>query len=358
MILIAGGTGTLGTELVRHLTGTGTPMRILTRDARRAAQLPVQIAVGDVRDPASIGRAVTGCTAVVSAVHGFLGGRGAGPEEIDDLSNAHLIQAAAEAGVQRFVLLSALGARPDHPMALHRAKYRAEQHLRGSGMSWTVLRPSAYLETWTAIIAAKTAEGGPALVFGRGANPINFVSVRDVAALTALALTEPALHDQTIDVPGPVNLTMNELARTLGATRTRHIPRAALWVMAVAAAPVKPALARQAAAALIMDTTDMTADATELHQRFPHITWQPDTPTRRTPDARSLTAAVESVRATVSCRIGRRRPQPRPAQWPGWASHGGECSAKHGGRPDLLLPGYLHAQLRSPARPPTPDAPS
>jgi uncharacterized protein YbjT (DUF2867 family) len=210
---------------------------------------------------------------VVSAAHGFLGGRGAGPEAIDDRGNANLIQAAADAGVRRFVLLSVIGARPDHPMALHRAKYAAEQHLFASDLEWTVLRPSAYLETWAGVIGAKLASGGPALVFGRGDNPINFVSAGDVAVLVERAITDSTLCNQAIDIAGPDNLTMTQFAQLLGATKVRHIPRGALRVLAKAAAPVAPVFARQAAAAIVMDTTDSTADPHPLQQRFPDITW-------------------------------------------------------------------------------------
>jgi uncharacterized protein YbjT (DUF2867 family) len=197
----------------------------------------------------------------------------AGPEAIDDRGNRDLIKVAAEAGVHRFVLLSVLGARPNHPITLHRAKYAAEQHLSASGLDWTVLRPSAYLETWTGVIGAKLAAGGPALVFGHGTNPINFVSARDVAVLVERAVIDPTLCNQTIDVAGPDNLTMVQFAQLLGATKIRHIPRGALRVLAKAGAPVAPAIARQAAAAIVMDTTDMTADPAALHHRFPDITW-------------------------------------------------------------------------------------
>lgn len=273
MILVAGGTGTLGRAVIARLTASAKKVRVLTRNAAHADGLPADVCVGDVRDPAALAAAVDGCSTVVSAVHGFLGGRGAGPEAIDDRGNANLVRAAIDAGIPHFVMLSVFDARPDHPMSLHRAKYAAEQHLYASGLAWTVLRPSSYVETWTAVVGGKLASGGPGLVFGRGANPINFVAAGDVAALAERAITDPNLRGQAIDVPGPDNLTMVEFARLLGATKIRHVPRGMLRVISVAAAPVNPALARQATAALIMDTTDMTADAAPLHARFPDLTW-------------------------------------------------------------------------------------
>jgi uncharacterized protein YbjT (DUF2867 family) len=273
VILLAGGTGTLGRPLVSRLIASGDAVRVLTRDPAHAKELPGEIAIGDVRDARTLAAAVNGCRTVVSAVHGFLGGRNGGPEAVDDRGNANLLQAATEAGVDHFILLSVLDARPDHPMSLHRAKHAAEQHLYASGLAYTVLRPSAYLETWTGIIGGKLAGGGPAMVFGHGRNPINFVSVCDVVTLVEQAIHDPLLRHQTVDVPGPDNLTMTQLAQLLGATSIRHVPRGVLRILATCASPFAPAFARQAAAAVVMDSTSMAADATALHARFPHIAW-------------------------------------------------------------------------------------
>ncbi len=277
MILVAGGTGALGRETVARLTAAGREVRVLTRDAGHLAGPGVQVAVGDVRNPSTLASALKGALGVVSAVHGFLGGRGAGPEEIDHQGNRNLVRAAVDAGVEHFVLLSVLDARPDHPMSLHRAKYAAEQALHASPLSWTVLRPSSFVETWMDIVGAKLASGGPALVLGRADNPINFVSVQDVATLVERAFTEAALRAQTLDVPGPVNLTMEQLAFHLGASRARHVPRGALRFLSTILPPWAPAFARQTQAALIMDTTDMAADASALLARFPDIMWHPAT---------------------------------------------------------------------------------
>jgi uncharacterized protein YbjT (DUF2867 family) len=275
MILVAGGTGTLGRVVVSQLGAAGHEVRVLTRDARRAEGLDADLAVGDVRDSRSLTAATHGCSVVVSAVHGFLGGRGAGPDHIDHQGNGALVRAAVDAGVGHVVLLSVFDARPDHPMALHRAKYAAELDLHTSGLAWTVLRPTSYVETWIGIVAGKLTSGGPALVLGRGDNPINFVSVQDVAMLVGRALTDPALRNRTVDVVGADNLSLTELARRLGATRIRHVPRAGLRVASLVVAPFAPAAARAALAAVVMDTTEMAAEAAPLHAAFPGLSWHP-----------------------------------------------------------------------------------
>jgi len=273
MILVAGGTGTLGRVVVARLGAAGHDVRVLTREARRADGLTADLAVGDVRRAASLPMAVRGCSVVVSAVHGFLGGRGAGPEQIDHQGNAALLHAAVEAGVEHFVLLSVYDARADHPMELHRAKHAAELELRASGMAWTVLRPTSYVETWIPLIAGKLESGGPALVLGHGENSINFVSVQDVATLVERAVTDPALRNRTIDLIGSENLSMTQLAQRLGATRIRHVPRSVLRAASVALAPFAPAAARATGSAVLMDTTNMSADQAPLRAAFPDLSW-------------------------------------------------------------------------------------
>lgn len=263
MILAAGGTGALGSVVVTTLLARGAPVRVLTRDARRAAEFAgrVEICVGDVRDAADVSRAVAGCSTVVSAVQGFAGTDPAGPDAVDHQGNAALIRAAAGAGVDHFILVSVHGAARRHPMELHRCKFRAEQELRASGLSATIVRPTAFMETWLATLQEPITSRGTAMVFGRGDNPINFVSVRDVAALVEQATRAPELRGSEIDIGGPADLTLNQFTAVLIGTRDipiRHIPRPVMRVAAAALRPVRPALARLIHAGVVMDTTDMT----------------------------------------------------------------------------------------------------
>jgi uncharacterized protein YbjT (DUF2867 family) len=250
MIAIAGGTGRLGSLVARRLTERGVEVRVITRDPARAAhlrELPVQIVTADVRNRAGIRAAITGMTTVISAVHGFVGRGRVSPDSVDRDGNANLIDAAADLGVE-VILVSVVGASPDHPMELFRAKHAAEQYLISSGAAWTIVRSTAFVELWAEIMRKS-------IVFGRGENPINFVSVGDVAAAVERAALEPGQRGRAIEVGGPRNLTFNELASILQQARgesgtVRHIPRPALQLAA--------RFSRQARAAIAMDTIDMT----------------------------------------------------------------------------------------------------
>ncbi len=282
MILVAGGTGRLGTALVTRLAGRGLPVRVLTRDPARAAHLSaerVQVMTGDVREPASLAPAVRGAGVVVSAVHGFAGPGGVSPATVDCQGNINLIDAAMQAGAE-VVLMSVVGAAADSPMELFRMKHAAEQHLRASGAGWTIVRATAFLELWIDLLSQTAARSGRPVVFGRGTNPINFVSVTDVAALAEQAVTDPAARGRILEIGGPGNLTFNQLATAVQAAagRTsapRHVPPAMLRLIASTLGQVKPELGRQARAALIMDQTDLTHDATAIHQAYPGIPCTP-----------------------------------------------------------------------------------
>jgi NADH dehydrogenase len=278
VIVVAGGTGTLGARLVQRLAGQGLAVRVLTRDPARAEHLAgvgVEVACGDVRDAASIAGALDGAGTVVSAVHGFAGPGGVSPASVDRVGNAHLIAAAARTGAA-FVLVSVVGASPGHPMELFRAKHAAEETLRASGIGWTIVRATAFMETWGTLMGRPLQASGKIPVFGRGDNPVNFVSATDVAALVSLTVTAPGLRGQILELGGPSNLTFNQVAAILQETTgrhgaVRHIPRSALHTMAIAAAMLKPALARQARAALAMDTINMTFDSAPTRQAFPDL---------------------------------------------------------------------------------------
>jgi len=275
MIVVAGGTGTLGTRLVPLLTDRGANVHILTRDPDRAAPLSAigaHAVRGDVRNPASVAAAVEGADLVISAVHGFSGPGRVSPASVDQAGNANLITAAVHAGAA-FLLLSVVGASPSHPIGLFRAKYDAEQMLRASGLDWTVVRSTAFVETWAVIMSETLQRSGKIMVFGRGNNPVNFVSATDVAALVARAALDSGLRGQVLEIGGPANATFNQFAVLMqdltGCHRkVQHIPRAALRAMAWLTAGAKPDLARQARAALAMDAIDMTFDAAGARRAF------------------------------------------------------------------------------------------
>ena len=279
MIAVAGGTGRLGTKVVTLLRQRGQDVRVLTRDHGRAAHLSsagVEIVEGDVRDFAAVRRAMAGTRTVVSAIQGFAGTKDGIPATIDRDGNRNLIRAAHEAGVEFLVLVSVKDASPNHPAGLMRMKYAAEQDLRASGLAWTIIRPTAYMETWCEVLGRPLLVKGKTQVFGRGRNPINWVSATDVAEFVVRAIVDPAMRGEMIEVGGPENLTMtafvDKFRTETGSSGTvGHIPPVAMRLLGVAMGLVNPAMARQIQMGVIMDTRPQAFDASETRQRYPSI---------------------------------------------------------------------------------------
>ena len=285
MILVAGGTGHLGVELTRRLVVRGFPVRVMTRNAERARSRldpRCELAIGDVRRRADVEDALKDVDAVVSALTGF-GPGGQGPRAVDRDGNFNLIRAAEAAGVRRFVLVSMQGAAPDHQMELLRMKHAAEERLRSSTLDWTILHPTVFMELWVELVGGPIADRGRAMVFGRGENPINFNSVRDIAEVAELALGEPSLSRSVVPVGGPENLTFNQLVERLAhamgcRVSVRHVPRPVMRASAVVMRYFKPDVAGMIEAGIAMDTAAMSFNAGGLRERFPalELTWLDD----------------------------------------------------------------------------------
>ncbi len=278
MILVVGGSGTLGSLLVCRLRDQGVEVRVLTRDRSRAAhlaELGADIVEGDARAPETLPPAFADVDCVVSAMHGFAGPGGVSPSSVDRDGNGHVVDAAVRVGAA-VVMVSGVGVSPDSPMEMFRMKDAAEQHLRASAATWTIVRATTFLETWIALMRQTAARSGRPLVFGRGDNPINFVSALDVAALVVRAVTDGDLRGQTVEIGGPEDLTFNHLAAAIQAAAgrsagPRHVPRPVLRAMAATLTPFKPELARQARAALVLDRDDFTFGDDSIRRRYPDL---------------------------------------------------------------------------------------
>jgi uncharacterized protein YbjT (DUF2867 family) len=277
VILVAGGTGRLGSALVRRLRDASQPVTVLTRDPSRAAHLRAlgaHVAVGDVRRPLTLEAAMRGASTVVSAVHGFGARDGGTPATVDRDGNAALIKAAAEAGAD-VVLMSVLGASQHHPLPLLRMKAAAEDEVRTHADAWTVVRAAPFAELHLEILRRTAGRAKAPVVLGRGDNPVNVVSVEDVADAVAQSVAG-RFQGQVLDVGGPDDVTFDDLARTvrtsLGRTDRpiRHVPRRMLRLLSSAQAVPRLPVGQIAALALALDTTPMTYEA--LHDPDA-VTW-------------------------------------------------------------------------------------
>ena len=281
MILVVGGTGRLGSSVANRLHRRGLGVRVLSRGlAANPGTLDgeVEVVQGDVRDPASLVAPMEGVDVVVSAIQGFAGRGGVTPQSVDRDGNFHLIDAAERAGAD-MVMLSVIGASAGSGMELMRMKFAAEQRLRSGSSPWTILRSDAYAETWIDLLEQTTGRSGRPRVFGRGDNPISWVSVEDVAAVVERTVIDRRLRGRVLELCGPEPETLTRLAEMVmahhgWAGRPRHVPRAMLHLLANTVGRVKPELGRQARAALLMDTL-ATSDGVAIREEFPDLPCTP-----------------------------------------------------------------------------------
>jgi NADH dehydrogenase len=135
-------------------------------------------------------------------------------------------------------------------------------------MPFSIVRATAFMEFWAAMVGGPVLRDGKVTIFGRGRNPINFVSVDDVAAYTLLALQDSRAVGRTLEVGGPENLTMAEVVAIFEKeagrpARRTHVPLPLMRFLAVALRPVNSAVARQIGAGVHMDTSDLRFEMRE-----------------------------------------------------------------------------------------------
>ena len=232
-VLVTGGTGFIGPRIVAALQERDAEVRVLVRTPNRAARAEgAETAAGDVTDLASLKAAAAGCTQVVHLVS-IIRGRAEDYERVMVEGTRNAIEAARDAGVERFVLMSAIGADEANRnvAAYYAAKLQMEQDVARSGLEHTIFRPSFVFGDGgvlpTFISQVKLTPLIP--VIGSGEQRIQPIWVDDVAAYFARGVDLPEAANRSFDLGGPDVVTWNELYRTIARVlgkrrRLVHIP--------------------------------------------------------------------------------------------------------------------------------------
>ncbi|GAB3418701.1 complex I NDUFA9 subunit family protein [Haloparvum alkalitolerans] len=220
-VLVAGGTGFIGSYLCRELLDRGHEVTALARSAEGAPE-GVDVAVGDVTDPETLDEAVAGHDAVVNLVALSPLFEPSGGNEMHDrvhrAGTENLLRAAEEAGADRFLQMSALGADPDGDTAYIRAKGAAETAVRASDLDWTIFRPSVVFGDGGEFVSFTTrlkelfAPGVPVYPLpGGGRTRFQPIHVEDLAPMLADGVEKDEHVGETYEVGGPEELTLREI---------------------------------------------------------------------------------------------------------------------------------------------------
>jgi len=224
-VFVVGGTGMLGGQVVTELLSRGKPVRALVRptsDAKRLEQEGVEIARGDMMDPASLLQAMDGADAVISTAAGYTRHSKGDTDEIDRIGNSNLAESASRAGVRRFVLTSILTCdqTPQVPHFWH--KKLAEDRLAELGVPFVSLRPGAFLDMITRMGGDPFAKGR-LMWFGSATILLTFVLTHDLAGYLADAVDAPGVDGQRIDIGWDRPVSIEEIAEISGRLLGRRI---------------------------------------------------------------------------------------------------------------------------------------
>jgi NADH dehydrogenase len=237
--LVVGATGLVGAEVCRRLSEAGQSVRALIRrtsDAGKRAELirlGVELVEGDLKDAASLAQACAGVQAVVSTASSTLA-RQAGDsiETVDQQGQLALVNAARQAGVEHFVFVS-FRDNPSIHYPLTAAKRVVEDAVKTSGMAYTILQASYFMEIWLSPALGFDVGNGKVRLYGEGNQSISWISYRDVARAAAAAVIEPAARNMIIELGGPQALSPREVVRMFeaagaGEVATETVPESAL----------------------------------------------------------------------------------------------------------------------------------
>ena len=282
MILVAGGSGFIGSAVVRRLVARGIDVAVMTAHAGRSRgrieEMGARVVTGDVLDPASLASAVDGAEAVIQALTfptfpGEKRRKSYTFEEFDHRGTERLGTAAAKAGVGKYVYVSGTGVAPDSSKVWYRAKWFGEEAIRGAGIAHAIIRPSwvygpedpglnkfVAFHRWLPFVP----------VIGDGSQRLQPVFVEDVADAVAQAAS-PTGPTGTFEIGGPEVLSMNEVLRAMMEIRGKvkpliHFPTflpklAGFFLQVLPKPPLSPE-------AVDFATADALADTERLLQEF------------------------------------------------------------------------------------------
>jgi uncharacterized protein YbjT (DUF2867 family) len=239
MILVVGATGSLGGEICRRLRERSQPVRALARKTsdpakvQRLKSLGAEIVQGDLQDRASLDAACRGAVTVISTASTMISRQ---PDDsiagVDQAGTLALVDAARQAGVGQFIYVSYSG-NLEIDCPLHTGKRTVERRLRESGLSYTILRPSFFMEVWLSPAVGFDAANRTARLFGTGEQLISWISLGDVAEFAVRCIGHSAARNAVIELGGPEALSPEEVVRSFEDVTGRpfdrqHIPETAL----------------------------------------------------------------------------------------------------------------------------------
>jgi NADH dehydrogenase len=238
MILVAGATGMTGGVITKLLLAQGKSVRILVRKNSPAEEMAkqgmatspseliqagAQPVYGELRDRASLEKAVVGVKTVIVTANSIL--RDNDIDNVDHKGIKTLIDAAKDAGVNHIIFTSAFSASLDSPDPFFKIKALVEDYLRQSGITYTILRPGLFMEVWIGTVVGMPLRANqPVTLVGKGGSRQPFVSLVDVAKYAVAAVDNPAAKNTAIQISGPSSYNWNDIVEAVGKVLGQPLP--------------------------------------------------------------------------------------------------------------------------------------
>ena len=217
-VLVVGATGFLGMEICRQLASSQKSVKALVRlssdpeKVKALENLGIEIVTGDIKDRRSLDEVFNNVEQVISTASSTLSKvTGDSIETVDHLGQLNVIDAAQKAGVKKFVFISFPESTEQFP--LQDAKRSAEEALMNSGMDYTILRPTFFMEIWLGPYLGFDIRNHKATVYGHGVNKVSWISLKDVARFAVHSLDNDKATNRVFELGGPEALSPLEVIR-------------------------------------------------------------------------------------------------------------------------------------------------
>lgn len=229
MILVTGATGFIGGHMMAHLRDSDQPVRALVRPGAPRDYLEkrgVEVVEGDVTEPLSLPAAVQDVESVIHLVGIIRERPGVTFPLVVAEGTRNLVDAAAQAGVRRFVYVSAIGANPNGVAAYQRMKWAAETFVREatqqSDLEHVIIRPSVVYGPGDELVSMFSTQAVP--LPGGGHSRLQPLFVQDLVQVLAQATQLDAAADRTFEIGGPQVLTWRRFAQVINSVTGRNVP--------------------------------------------------------------------------------------------------------------------------------------
>jgi uncharacterized protein YbjT (DUF2867 family) len=241
MVLVIGATGMLGGEVCRQLIAKGKPVRAMVRNTTDPIKLGklrswgVDLVYGDLRNPSTFTSVFDGIDMVISTVSSMPFSYVPNENDIQKVDfegMKRFIESAKNNKVKQFVYTS-FSKQMDVDFPLRNAKRKVEKYLQDSGMPYTILRPSCFMEVWLSPAVGFDVDNANVSVYGDGTQPVSYISYIDVAKLAVQCIQNPNTLNKEFELGGPKGVSQLDAVKIFEKImdekfQVQHVPLEAL----------------------------------------------------------------------------------------------------------------------------------